>query len=302
MEINKGLFRRLNDYFKDDIKLSHVAQNNVLIVTKDDKVYQIDRFVKQSYFSIAYTNDETMIKEFIQKSILNELCYKNVVDFRCSAIHTIARTADGKIYVWGKNDGGILGNGFEDEKVYEPKLNEYLNHLNIIDMSCGFFHTLLLTSDGDVYSFGSNKHGETGNGRENSYQLIPFRIDYLNEKFKAISCGLFHSMVLTTSGRAFSCGLNVFGELGRDNFENSYLKPVRMGDVVVEKISCGNSHSLLLSNKGEIYVTGCYDSEKSNDYISKPIKVNHSVKFCDIKTLYFKKICAAVSDDNKYYI
>jgi hypothetical protein len=162
MENNKRLFRKLSVYFKDNIKLSHVMRYNVLIVTNDDRVYQIDEYVKETYSSIAYTSDESEIKSLIEKSILGELCYKGVIEFNSSYTHTIARTFDVKVYVWGENIYGVIGNGLDDIAIYEPKLNEFLSDLKIIDISCGDYHSLALTSNGDVYAWGLNESGQIG--------------------------------------------------------------------------------------------------------------------------------------------
>jgi predicted transcriptional regulator len=62
MNINKRLYRRLSEYLKDNIKLSFIAEHNVIIVTKDDRVYQFDRFVISTYSSIAYTSNESVVK------------------------------------------------------------------------------------------------------------------------------------------------------------------------------------------------------------------------------------------------
>lgn len=51
-----------------------------------------------------------------------------------------------------------------DEEILEPKLNNFLNDLNIIDIACGAQHSLVLTSNGDVYAWGWNKYGQTGMG------------------------------------------------------------------------------------------------------------------------------------------
>jgi predicted transcriptional regulator len=110
MENNKRLFRKLGVYFKDNIKLSHVMRYNVLIVTNDDRVYQIDEYVKETYSSIAYTSDESEIKSLIEKSTFEELCYKGVIEFNSSYAHTIARTFDEKFYVWGENMYEVIGN------------------------------------------------------------------------------------------------------------------------------------------------------------------------------------------------
>jgi hypothetical protein len=59
VEINIRPFRRLSDYFKDNIKLSFIAEENKTIVTKDDRVYQFDEEVNETYYSIAYTCGES---------------------------------------------------------------------------------------------------------------------------------------------------------------------------------------------------------------------------------------------------
>jgi hypothetical protein len=58
MDINKRLFGRLSEYFKNNIKLSFIAKENEVIVTKDDRVYQFNEWVYGTYFSIAYTYEE----------------------------------------------------------------------------------------------------------------------------------------------------------------------------------------------------------------------------------------------------
>jgi alpha-tubulin suppressor-like RCC1 family protein len=263
MDINKRLHKRLNEYFKDNIKLFFIAEENIVIATKEDKVYIIDEYMNKTYGSIIYTNDESVVKELINESMVEELYNKDVVDIKSGVVHTIARTSDGKIYVWGYCDYGVLGFGFNDKKIYRPKLSENLTDLNIINMSCGAYHTLVLTSSGDIYSWGWNQFGQTGNESDSEYQLIPMKINGMkSEKFKAISCGFWNSMALTEDGRVFSCGQNTYGQLGDLSFKDSNrLKPVDMKNVIVEKISCGLCHSVFLSNKGDVYVSGPYYNE-----------------------------------------
>ncbi len=55
------------------------------------------------------------------------------------------------------------------EEIYKPKVNEYLNDLNIIDISCGTSHALVLTTSGDTYAWGWNGSG-------NWYQPNPIKI------------------------------------------------------------------------------------------------------------------------------
>jgi alpha-tubulin suppressor-like RCC1 family protein len=67
-----------------------------------------------------------MIKSMIENSILEELCNKGVIDFKCGYSHTIARTSNGKAYFCGQNNYGVIGNGLDDPFTYEPIFNQYL--------------------------------------------------------------------------------------------------------------------------------------------------------------------------------
>jgi alpha-tubulin suppressor-like RCC1 family protein len=101
MEINRRLFRRLSEYFKDNIRLSYVSTFNVIIITKDDEVYQFDEYLSnENYSTIASNSDMSAIKTMINKSIVKELCFKGVVDIKSGLYHNIARTYDGKVYTW----------------------------------------------------------------------------------------------------------------------------------------------------------------------------------------------------------
>jgi alpha-tubulin suppressor-like RCC1 family protein len=302
MEINKRLSKILIQYFKDNINLLFIADRNVIIVTKADRVYQFDEWVNKTYARIAYTIDISVVKTLIEESIVEELCDKKVIDIKSGFRHTTARTSDGKVYVWGLCKGGIIGNGYEDRELYKPKLNEYLKDLNIIDMSCGFDHSLVLTSRGDIYGWGLRRVAEKG--EENEWQSIPIKMNELiDEKFKAISCGALHSLALTESGRVFGCGTNSFGQSCYSCLEGfEQLTHIDMNGVIVGKISCGLRHSLLLSNEGNIYALGNHYSTKLEEKFSEPLKLNHSIKIDKIATHWSQQFSAALSETGSAYV
>jgi hypothetical protein len=97
MNINKRFSKILSEYFKDNIRLSLVELNNIIIVTKDDNFYQFDEFVNKSYTSTVYTSDESLVKTLIEKLIVEELCDKRVIDIKNSLRYTIALTSDQKV-------------------------------------------------------------------------------------------------------------------------------------------------------------------------------------------------------------
>jgi RCC1 and BTB domain-containing protein len=280
MDITKRLCRILSESFKNSIRLSFIGYRNIVIVTKDDRVYQFDEDFKENYCPVEYCKQESEPKTLIDESIVEELCGKCVVDIKNGVNHNIAHTSDEKIYVWGNCDFGIIGSGTTDLPKHKPVMNEYLKDLNIIDMSCGYFHTLVLTSSGDIYGWNSNEYGETGNGNFCEYQTIPFKMNGLiSEKFKSISCGAMHSMALTEDGRVFSCGSNEFGQLGDESYTNSNkLIPMKIENIIVEKISAGANISIILSNEGNVYIYGYFNKKlKNNECKILKIRVDSAI-------------------------
>ena len=68
----------------------------------------------------------------------------------------------------------------------------------IIDIACGCYHTLVLSQDHRVYSFGRNCHGQLGIGNKTN-QFLPQQIDKLDGKrVTQIAAGFYHSVVVVS--------------------------------------------------------------------------------------------------------
>jgi alpha-tubulin suppressor-like RCC1 family protein len=194
------VLNQLNDEFKQRVKILYVFEDNdfilkgynVLIVTKDEKTYA---FGNNSLNQLGFGHNRAVKKI----KIVKELCDQQIIDFANSSRHCIARNSSGKVYCWGYNERGLLGNGSEDKSYPKPILNQYLNNEFVIDISCGYCHSLVLTNCGEVYAWGSNYGGQIGNGCAlNCNQLIPIKVKgFNNERVVMISCGANHSMALT---------------------------------------------------------------------------------------------------------
>jgi alpha-tubulin suppressor-like RCC1 family protein len=289
----------------------------VLIVTKDDKCYGFG----QNEFGVLGLGHDIQVKEL---KIIEELCCKQIISFANGYSHVMALTSDGKVYSWGRNDGGFLGNGNKDYELNKPKINEYLINEVIIDMSCGAYHSVVLTQNSEVYVWGYNNLGQIGNGSEELFQLIPIKLNEFNdEKVISISCGFYHSMALTYCGHVYSWGDNESGQLGLENNEETYnmfrtrrlkenkpkqikVKSESNPNVFITKISCGSTHTLLLSRDGDIYPFGRNTCGQIGNNCSinqlTPHKLYSSVKFIDIATHFRYDISIAISMENIYYV
>jgi hypothetical protein len=103
---------------------------------------------------------------------------ERVVMISCGHWHSMALTECGHVYSWGHNRYGQLGIGNtvdSNEPNFVAVIDENKCNVFIEKISCGFEHSLLLSSDGNIYAFGRNKSGELGNQKEEN-ELSPHRI------------------------------------------------------------------------------------------------------------------------------
>ena len=133
-----------------------------------------------------------------------------------------------------------------------------------IEIYGGESHSALLIKEQNqtfLYMFGKNIFGQLGFG-ENSYIFEPLLVQDIPEKIKKVSLGGEHSIILTTKNNIFVSGLNIFGQLGIGDYENRniftniniYKNALKnKKDEKIIDIAAGAQHSLLLSNKNNIY-------------------------------------------------
>ena len=81
-----------------------------------------------------------------------------------------------------------------------------------LSCACGFKHTITLSNDGIVYSFGRNYEGALGLGH-NFDISIPTPIPDL-PKINMISCGMLYTVCVDHEGFIWSFGSHKFGQLG----------------------------------------------------------------------------------------
>ena len=88
--------------------------------------------------------------------------------------HTLAMTADGAACSWGTAEHGRLGHG-DGQNQLLPKKVEALIGQRVVAVSAGC-HSLTLTADGAVLTWGAARLGRLGHGEDVSNQLLPKRV------------------------------------------------------------------------------------------------------------------------------
>nr|KAF6392182.1 HECT and RLD domain containing E3 ubiquitin protein ligase family member 6 [Pipistrellus kuhlii] len=180
----------------------------------------------------------------------------------CGKEHSLAVCHQGRVFAWGAGSDGQLGIEEFMEIIFTPKKIKTLSGIEIIQVSCGDYHSLALSKDGRMFSWGKNSHGQLGLGKKSPSQASPQRVRYLEGiPLAQVAAGGAHSFALSLSGTAYGWGSNNAGQLaltGKNDSVQSY-KPVSVGilkslDVIY--ISCGYEHTAVLTQNGKVFTFG----------------------------------------------
>jgi alpha-tubulin suppressor-like RCC1 family protein len=171
--------------------------------------------------------------------------------------HALAINENGRVFAWGANSNGQLGDGTTNHSAQMVAVTG-LGIERFAVVAAGYTHSLALSESGRLYAWGSNAHGELGNGTTTS-SLAPVAVvlppELSGVVIRQIVAGDEFSALLTVDGRVFTWGSNQYGQIG-DGTSVDRLVPgavdtsgVLQG-MVVTQISAGQSYLLALaSNK-----------------------------------------------------
>ena len=120
---------------------------------------------------------------------------------------------------------------------------------------------------GIIISFGNNKHNETSHDHYEKLTLPRVIFKLKNEIIDKIYSGWEHNIVLNNKGEIFSFGHNQYYQCGLPNSEKFNNKNIDIipdptniskiySNIKATKVSCGNEHTLIISNDKNIYGFG----------------------------------------------
>ncbi|XP_036192775.1 probable E3 ubiquitin-protein ligase HERC4 isoform X5 [Myotis myotis] len=214
---------------------------------------------------------------------------QNIIAVSCGEAHTLALNDKGQVYAWGLDSDGQLGLLGSEECIRVPSCLpkimcidslvracsglsfgrirsggsirniKCLSDIQIVQVACGYYHSLALSKASEVFSWGQNKYGQLGLGTDCKKQASPQLIKSLTGiPFMQVAAGGAHSFVLTLSGAIFGWGRNKFGQLGlndeNDRYVPNLLKSLRTQKIVY--ICCGEDHTAALTKEGGVFTFG----------------------------------------------
>ena len=172
-------------------------------------------------------------------------------------LHSLALTSTGQVLAWGYNVYGQLGNGATTNSS-TPVAVSLPSGTTVTAIAGGGYHSLALTSTGQVLAWGYNDYGQLGNGTTTN-RGIPVAVSLPSgTTVTAIAAGYSHSLAVTSFGQVLAWGDNESGELGNGTTLNSTTPlPVSLPlPTAVSAVACGNIHSLALTSTGQVLAWG----------------------------------------------
>lgn len=194
------------------------------------------------------------------------LAGRTVVAISAGTYHSLALCSDGVVIAWGRNFEGQLGDSSEANGLVPVLVatDGVLAGKTITAIAAGSAHSMAMTSDGKVFTWGDNANGELGNSLYPN-SAVPIAVDnssvLAGRTVVAISAGFYFSLALCSDGALIGWGYNAQGQLA-DNSTIDRFDPVLAnttgllaGKTIVQLVS-GGFHNLVLCSDGTMVAWG----------------------------------------------
>ncbi len=203
----------------------------------------------------------------------------HIIDISVGRDHNLVVANTGRVYAWGKNDVGQLGDGAatsynlpaaDSEAPVAVKTTGVLNSVFVKSVVAADKHSIALSYDGNsIFTWGSTEFGQAGIGvsgyvgeesdRYPKFENVPNKVLTPNGlTFIQIAGGKGFDLALTTNYEVYGWGANFDGTLAQADFFNIDT-PHKLNipnNLDIYRISAGATHTLLLGSAGMLHTVG----------------------------------------------
>ncbi len=254
--------------------VSPITKLSGLEINQPDSPTKEGYFFSGWYSSLNFLSEYTFVSMPSQNITLYAKWIKAPYSLNYGIItglhHTALITTDHRVFFWGRNNDGQIGNGttlnvsnpVDITSEFNLNMNEVISNVYL-----GSKHSLAITSNGRVFTWGLNSDGQLGDGttlNKNTPIDITSELNLLpGEKVIQAAIGLSNrSYVITTLGRVFAWGDNSSGQLG-DGTTDVRLTPVEIThqfgletNETIVQINVGGGNSSAISSLGRLFTWG----------------------------------------------
>lgn len=146
----------------------------------------------------------------------------------------------------------------------------------MVDLSCGVYHTCVITEGGALWATGANSFGQLGIGSKKG-TTVPVRVPAVGQvKMKKVSCG-HHTAAISVDGELYLWGTGVFGEV---------LSPKKVTvEGRLKDVAVGGCVGLALGQNGKLWTWGSNSAGELGLGDYEPRTAPHFLDRLDTKTV-----------------
>ncbi|CAN6549143.1 unnamed protein product [Malus baccata var. baccata] len=176
----------------------------------------------------------------------------------------------GDVFIWGEGvGGGVFGGGVDRvgssygsrTDALLPKVLQSTVVVDVHGIACGARHAVLVTKQGEIFSWGEELGGRLGHGVDTDFSH-PKLIDTLSGmNVELVACGEYHTCAVTLSGDLYTWGDSThnFGLLGHGSEVSHWIPKKVCGHlegIHISYIACGPWHTAAVTSGGQLFTFG----------------------------------------------
>ncbi|MDY0010950.1 MAG: hypothetical protein RBR96_04350, partial [Candidatus Izemoplasmatales bacterium] len=194
---------------------------------------------------------------------------EKLVDVSLGGSHALALTSNNRIFSWGFNNNMQLGDGTTTSRNTPGEITSQFTFASgetITQVAAGNHHSAVVTSLGEIYTFGFNFYGQLGDGSTLN-KGTPTNITgqftlSSGEKVERVTLGVHFSSAITNQSNIYTWGLNASSQLGDGTFNNR-SNPINISglfsfgtDKNISDIALGDRFMAIVDSEGLMYLWG----------------------------------------------
>jgi len=225
----------LNLSLNEEVQKISIGYHHSAILTSNGRI------LLWGYNNVGQLGNGTIASVFMPTDHTQYLPLRDgevITDIELGYYHSMVLTSDNRVFVWGLNENGQLGNQSRDSLLFPTDITEEFDLDEddfITSLSLGGWMSSAISNDGQVFMWGSNGQGRLAMTAARDF-LIPTKILdqfdlYENEVIEEVILGAWSSSALTSYGRLFTWGRNNTFQLGYNFNQESNPEP---GQIIIE--------------------------------------------------------------------